>query len=493
MIIDDVQPGTAVIAGDVVKIQHGKKYPFLTYFDFDAALNIFTHDNQLTEDKAFEYDGSVNETFCYWQLNNPKIQNPSVSAHQIAEFGIDTNTSAYANANVQTTITYLPYTADLPINQTDTQIINKWLVAADDEKSQIKYGVTYACYPQNIILQNYEYSDKASLALTSDFKGWKILDVEYDISSNPIYSLTTDVSAYPIWKQKFNVTLITPDTSRGELCFKDIQDNGMPSYSYVSKREYYDGDIVHVAAFPNANYLFSSWTDGKQIYTENEFEFKITENTILTAIFQPVEINVSLGVSDLMRATAALKLNDIEVLTTNRLESYVQTKLHYLDEVNLIKKSLDSGYSIVYWLVQQANYSKLYMTDDNVILSADTVIDVAIAKNTEYRLTLIAVPAYARCKGSGSYEKNNEVTISFSYQSFYNSNNCEFLGWFEYGKSLLISKDQSFKHIMRKSIILEARFKSTMYLVTDNLQYGFTSQPICTSDGEEIIYIGYRN
>ena len=79
--------------------------------------------------------------------------------------------------------------------------------------------------------------------------------------------------------------MITPDTSRGELCFKDIQDNGMPWYSYVSEREYYDGDIVHVAAFPNANYLFSSWTDGKQIYTENEFEFKITENTILTAIF----------------------------------------------------------------------------------------------------------------------------------------------------------------------------------------------------------------
>ena len=61
-----------------------------------------------------------------------------------------------------------------------------------------------------------------------------------------------------------------------------------------------------------------------------------------------------------------------------------------------------------------------YSTGDVITISADTTIDVGVLKNAEYQLTLIAVPNFAKCKGAGKYQKNDNVNVSFIYQSVYN-------------------------------------------------------------------------
>ena len=494
MIVDDVQLGTPVVAGDVVKIQHGKKYPFLTYFDFDLDLDIFTHTVQLTEDKSYAYDKSVNENFIHWLLYNPNLAGTEKDADYIEAYGIDTDTSAYANAYVPTTVTYFPLCAETKVSVQTEHVLNKWLKAAEDQEP-IKYGVTYACDLCMITLLNrYPYSDMAGSSTEKiEFKGWKIDDVDYLAGSE--YSLTADVNAYPLWLKKFNVNLHTEDDSRGQLYFAVIE-NGKLAYKNEQTRTYYDGDTVSVAAFSNTNYEFLQWTasDSKSVqqHFDSEFEFTVTADTDLTAEFKPAKMNVMLGIDDPQHATAALRLNDKEILATNKLETYVKTQVDYLSQVTLVQKSATSKYYIGYWIVADRTTGMTYRTGDVITISADTTIDVGVLKSAEYQLTLIAVPNFAKCKGAGKYQKNDNVNVSFIYQSVYNQNNCEFLGWYNSSTQQLVSTQPSFTYKMTRSAVLEARFKTTMYLVTDSMQYAGGTQPICTSDGEEIIYNGYR-
>ncbi len=145
-----------------------------------------------------------------------------------------------------------------------------------------------------------------------------------------------------------------------DVCFITASVNPTGAGTVTGAGEYHLGDSCTLVATVNTGYIFSNWTKGGRIYSDEEtISFAVSQDAEFVANFERIEYYLSLSPAPQDGGSTEFLNDSIQVF-------------HYGDEVS-IKATPNQGYNFVNWTVWEGN--------DEIVLTANPNYNFTIGDN----------------------------------------------------------------------------------------------------------------
>ena len=246
--------------------------------------------------------------------------------------------------------------------------------------TRLNYTVSATVSPEDVGQINgagsYEFETNATLAASATLPGYSFVSWSGDINSsvNPItFSVEDNFSV---------VANFSPDTYTLSVLSAGLgSTTGGGTYGY--------GDLVNISASPETGYSFTGWS-GNGI-TENNAQsttVSITDNTSVTAIFEPNSYNLSLSAGS--------------GGTVSGFGTYT------FGSVVVIEATPNEGYSFTSWFGGSVENENSAQT--SLVISQNTSLSALFEVN-EYILSA-GTPTGGTISGAGQYPFGTTVTVN---------------------------------------------------------------------------------
>ena len=345
---------------------------------------------------------------------------------------------ATANANYEFKGWYKGEEKISDLNEYEFSITENTEIVAKFDMVRFSVEVFKVLEQDGTILVDNEYIYGSTLTVTADevygytFIGWHDLDNNV-ISTDATLEITVESAITLFARYTANSYSVTLDKNV-DICSV----TGSDTYKYNS--------FATVNATAADGYKFVSWNNGDEIVsTDSEYTFKVTENTTLTAIFEPLKYEV----------TFSSNMQDVATYTG-------AGEYDYGSSVTVSVTPKNSGYVFEGWFINSSPVSTdaIYtftMPNSDVNLYARfnyNKFNVSASQNIDGAGTIT---------GTGSYYYRTSVTVTTTLNDGY-----AFIGWFDTNDNEL-SKQLSYTfQLQNNDVELVAKYELISYTVTVN-------------------------